>query len=224
MEFSKEQIISEIQRTGIVPAFFHQDAAVAKSVLESCYRGGLRVFEFTNRGENAHEVFLELTKFAEKFPDLIVGIGTIMNSAQAETFIKAGAKFVVSPILRIEIAPVCKMYNKPWIPGAATLTEIVTAKEAGAEVVKIFPASVLGPKFVSAILPVVSGLKLMPTGGVEPTVENLKAWFDAGVFCVGMGSQLFPKKMIVEKNWHELETKVKSVLEMVRQVRKDRGR
>jgi len=224
MEFSKEQIISEIQRAGIVPAFFHQDAAVAKSVLESCYRGGLRVFEFTNRGENAHEVFLELTTFAEKFPDLMLGIGTIMNPAQAETFIKAGAKFVVSPILRIEIAPVCKMYNKPWIPGAATLTEIVTAKEAGAEVIKIFPASVLGPKFVSAITPVVPGLKLMPTGGVEPTIENLKAWFDAGVFCVGMGSQLFPKKMIVEKNWHELETKVKSVLEMVRQVRKDRGR
>ncbi len=219
MEFSKEHIINEIQRAGIIPAFYHADIEIAKSVIESCYKGGLRVFEFTNRGENAYHVFLELTKFVEKLPDLILGIGTIMNSLDAEKFIEAGARFVVSPILKIEIAPVCKKQNKPWIPGAATLTEIVTAKEAGADIIKIFPGSVLGPKFVSAILPVVPGLKLMPTGGVEPTEENLKAWFDAGVFCTGMGSHLFPKKIVEEKNWSELENNIKQVLKITHQVR-----
>ena len=219
MEYSKDEILREMYRTGIIPTFYQADTGFAKEIIECCYQSGIRVIEFTNRGENAFPVFSDLVKFVERFPGLMLGIGTIMNAAEAEKFIKVGAKFIVSPILKTELAPVCKKHGKLWIPGTATLTEIVTARDAGAELIKIFPGSVLGPKFVSAILPVVPGLKLMPTGGVEPTEENLKAWFDAGVFCAGMGSQLFSRKIIEEKNWNELEIKIKRALKIVSQLR-----
>jgi 2-dehydro-3-deoxyphosphogluconate aldolase/(4S)-4-hydroxy-2-oxoglutarate aldolase len=219
MEFSKEEVLCEMHRTGIVPVFYHADIEIAKAALECSYNNGIRVIEFVSRGENTLTVFSELVKFVAKFPGLILGIGTVMNASSAENFIRAGAKFIVSPILKIALAPVCQANNKLWVPGTATLTEIVNARDAGAELIKIFPGSVLGPKFVSAILPVVPGLKLMPTGGVEVTEGNLKAWFDAGVFCVGMGSQLFSDKIMGEKNWSELESKIKKALAIVSQIR-----
>ena len=219
MEYSKAEILREMYRTGIIPTFYQADTGFAKEIIKCCYQSGIRVIEFTNRGENAFPVFSDLVKFVEGFPGLMLGIGTIMNALDAERFIQTGAKFIVSPILKTELAPVCKMHDKLWIPGTATLTEIVNARDAGAELIKIFPGSVLGPKFVSAILPVVPGLKLMPTGGVEPTEENLKAWFDAGIFCAGMGSQLISRKIMEEKNWRELENKIKRALKIVSQLR-----
>lgn len=207
-----------MERTGMIPVFYHGDVDTAKAVVEACYKGGVRVFEFTDRGENAYPVFIEMLKFAEQLPGLILGIGTMMDVATTEKFIKAGAKFIVSPILKVEMATVCEEHNKLWIPGCATLTEIMTAKEAGAELIKIFPGNVLGPKFVSSVLAVVPDLKLMPTGGVEPTEENLKAWFHAGVFCVGMGSQLLSKQLIDEKRWSELEKKVTGLLALRRRL------
>jgi 2-dehydro-3-deoxyphosphogluconate aldolase/(4S)-4-hydroxy-2-oxoglutarate aldolase len=218
-KFSKEEVLREMSRTGIIPVFYNPDVEISKAVIEASYKGGARVVEFTNRGEKAFPVFSELVKFAEKFPGLILGIGTIMNPADAEKFINAGAAFVVSPVLTTSLAPVCKKHNVHWIPGTGTLTEIVTARDAGAELIKIFPGSVLGPKFVSAVAPVVPGLKLMPTGGVEATEENLKGWFDAGVFCAGMGSQLLSNKLIAEKNWSKLENEIKRVLEIAQRVR-----
>ncbi len=218
-KFSKEEVLNEMHRAGIIPVFYNPDIEIAKAVIEACYKGGARVVEFTNRGEKAFPVFVELMKFAEKFPGLIIGIGTIMNAADAEKFINAGATFVVSPVLTLSVAPVCKKHDVHWIPGTGTLTEIVTARDAGAEVIKIFPGSVLGPKFLTAVLPVVPGLKIMPTGGVEATEENLKGWFDAGVFCAGMGSQLLSNKLIGEKNWSKLENEIKKVLEIAQRVR-----
>ncbi len=214
MEHTKQAILGEMQRAGVVPVFYHADIEVAKAVVEACYHGGMRVFEFTNRGENAKVVFEELLKLAEKLPGLIMGIGTIMDAAQAETFLKVGAKFIVSPILKVEIAHVCQLHNKLWIPGCATLTEVVTAKEAGADLIKLFPAFVVGSKFVSAVLQVVPDLKLMPTGGVEPTEESLSEWFGAGVFCVGIGSQLVKKKIIENKSWADLEVNVTELLKL----------
>ena len=208
MNTSSEEILNKIKRSRIVPVFYHKDVEAAKSVLEACYNGGLRVFEFTNRGENAYDVFLQLKKFAEKFSDLLLGIGTIMDSPTAELFIAADADFIVSPILNLDVAKVCSRHKKFWVPGCGTLTEIVNAKNAGAELIKVFPGSVLGPKFISSVLAVVPDLKLMPTGGVEPSNENLKAWFDAGVYCVGMGSQLITNSIIEKNQWKELEANV----------------
>src|SRR5579871_6211990 len=214
MNYNSDQILSEMHRTGIIPVFYHADIEKAKSVLTACYHGGVRVFEFTNRGENAFEVFTELQKHAQTLPGLILGIGTIMNIADTEMYLAADANFIVSPILKTEMAAVCARHDRMWIPGCGTLTEIVTAKEAGARLIKIFPGSVLRPKFVSSVLPVVPGLKLMPTGGVEPTQESLKSWFDAGVCCVGMGSQLLTKRIIDDGDWTTLQKNVTQLFSM----------
>ena len=218
--FSSETIQQAMGSSGMIPVFYHADVEVAKAVVDAAYQGGVRVFEFTNRGENAFQVFTQLLKHAEQYPDLMLGIGTIMNGAVTQKFIEAGAHFIVSPILKAEMAEVCRQKNVLWIPGCATLTEIVTAKDLGAKVIKIFPGSVLGPGFVSSIMPVVPGLQLMPTGGVEPTEANLSAWFKAGVICVGMGSQLFTKEMIETKNWSKLQQSVADALAIIKKIRK----
>lgn len=218
-KFSKHQVVGAMKSTGMIPVFYHADVEVAKGVIDASYKGGVRVFEFTNRGGNAYDVFVQLLKHIEKYPDLMLGIGTIMDGATTKKFIDAGAHFIVSPILKAEMAKVCKEHDILWAPGCATLTEIVTGKELGAEIIKIFPGSVLGPGFVSAVMPVVPGLQLMPTGGVEPNEKNLSAWFKAGVVCVGMGSQLFTKEIMAEKNWSLLEKNVAEALEIIKKLK-----
>jgi 2-dehydro-3-deoxyphosphogluconate aldolase/(4S)-4-hydroxy-2-oxoglutarate aldolase len=220
MSFTQQEIVDAIKKTGIVPLFTHDNPDDAQQVIEAAYRGGIKVFEFTNRRSNSYEVFKHLVSIKQKYSDLMLGIGTIMDAATTQKFIDVGADFIISPILKLEMAPVCAKNQKPWIPGCATLTEIVTAKENGAEIIKIFPGSVLGPGFISAIMPVVPSLQLMITGGVEPTESNLSAWFKAGATCVGMGSQLFTKEILAEKNWPLLEQRVKECLAIAARVRK----
>ena len=217
--FTNESIIQAMENTGMIPVFYHADAQVARGVMDACYRGGVRVFEFTNRGENAYEVFLQLLDHAAQYPDLVVGIGTVMTAATTEKYIDAGAQFIVSPALKAEMAAACKADGILWIPGCATLTEIVTARDLGAEVIKIFPGSVLGPGFVSSVLPVIPGYRLMPTGGVEPTKENLSAWFKAGVACVGMGSQLITKDILAKQDWKLLQQNVSNALDIIQRIR-----
>lgn len=220
MTFSKQQIMTTMRSTGLVPLFTHDDAQEAQEVVEAAYKGGVRVFEFTNRRKNSYDVFVHLLKQREKYPDLMLGIGTIMDAATTKKFIDAGADFIISPILKLEMAEVCHQHNKHWIPGCATLTEIVTAREHGAEIIKIFPGSVLGPGFVSSILPVVPDLNLMITGGVEPTEQNLSAWFKAGAMCVGLGSQLFTKDILQNKDWPLLQRKVTDALNIIGNLKK----
>lgn len=220
MAFSKEQIVATMKGTGLVPLFTHDNPEEAQEVIEAAYKGGVRVFEFTNRKKNSFEVFSHVISQRHKYPDLMLGIGTIMDGATTKKFIDAGADFIISPILKLEMAEVCKQYGKHWIPGCATLTEIVTAKENGAEVIKVFPGSVLGPAFVSSIMPVVPDLQLMITGGVEPNERNLTSWFSAGAMCVGLGSHLFTKEILETKNWKLLQQKVASSLEIIQQIKK----
>lgn len=220
MSFKKEEIVEVMRETGVVPLFTHDNPEEAQLVVEAAYRGGVRAFEFTNRRANSFEIFSHLIREREKFPDLMLGIGTVMDAITTKKFIDAGADFIISPILKTEMAEVCHQYDKAWIPGCATLTEIVTARDHGAAVIKVFPGSVLGPGFVSSIMPVVPDLRLMITGGVEPTKENLSAWFGAGAMCVGMGSQLFTKEILQKKNWELLSEKVAHALQLVRQLRK----
>ena len=220
MNFTTQHIVDTMIGTGVVPLFTHDNPEDAQQVLEAAYAGGIRAFEFTNRRKNSFEVFVHLLKVAEKFPDLMLGIGTIMDSNTTKKFIEAGAHFIISPILKLEMAEVCHAHDKLWIPGCATLTEIVTAKEHGAEIIKIFPGVVLGPAFVSSIMPVVPDLQLMITGGVEPNEKSLSAWFKAGAACVGLGSQLFTKDILSQKNWSLLKQKVEETLALAKQVRK----
>lgn len=219
MRFTNQEVVSKIKELGLVPLFTHDDVSVAQQVIEAAYRGGVRVFEFTNRKKNSFEVFVAMLDYCKKFPDLMLGIGTVMDAATTEKFIDAGAHFIISPILKLEMAEVCNDHNILWMPGCATLTEIVTAKEHGAQVIKVFPGSVLGPGFISAIMPVVPDLQLMITGGVEPNEKNLSAWFKAGSMSVGMGSQLFTKEILEKKDWHALEKSVSDILQTIRKVR-----
>jgi len=218
--FSSDAVHQAMVSSAMVPLFTHDDPGIAKAVVEAAYLGGVRVFEFTNRRKNAYDVFVETLKYVEKYPDLMLGIGTIMDAATTQKFIDGGAHFIISPILKLEMAPVCHKHDKMWIPGCATLTEIVTAKEHGAKIIKLFPGSVLGPGFVSSVMPVVPDLQLMITGGVEPNEQNLSAWFKAGATAVGMGSQLFTKEILETKNWAKLQQLVADSLAIIKRVKK----
>lgn len=176
----------------LVPVFYHPDSAVCKTVLQAAYDGGVRVFEFTNRGENALEVFSELVKYAAKHcPGLELGIGTIATGESAQQFIDAGANFVVQPFTTSEVGEVCHKNGIPWIPGTMTVTEIQHAVALGAGIVKIFPGNVLGSAYIKALRGPLPRVKIMVTGGVEPTEASLQEWFSSGVNAVGLGSQLF---------------------------------
>ena len=211
-----------MQETGVVPVFFHPDIEVSKSVLKACYAGGIRVFEFVNRGDFAHEVFGELNKYALKeLPGMMLGAGSIVDEATTAIYIQLGANFIVSPLLNENMARICNRRKIMWSPGCGTLSEIGKAEELGAELVKIFPASeVGGPSFVKAVKAPSPWTNIMPTGGVDLNRENLKAWFDAGVTCVGMGSKLFTKEIIANRDYKLLEQRTKELMETVNIVRK----
>jgi 2-dehydro-3-deoxyphosphogluconate aldolase/(4S)-4-hydroxy-2-oxoglutarate aldolase len=202
-----------------VPLFTHDNADEALQVVRAAYEAGVRTFEFTNRRANSYEVFKSLIANRDKFPELMLGIGTILDGASTKKFIDAGADFIISPILKLEMAEVCREHNKLWIPGCATLTEAVTARDNGAGVIKIFPGSVLGPEFVRSVMPVVPDLVLMITGGVEPNRESLGAWFGAGATCVGIGSQLFSKDILQTRDWPLLKQRIGNALTIAKEVR-----
>lgn len=206
----------------MVPVFYHADLEVCKQVLKACYDGGVRVFEFTNRGDFAHETFAQLIKYARtSFPELMLGVGSIVDAPTAALYIQCGADFIVSPVLKEDMAIVCNRRKVMWAPGCGSLTEISRAEELGAEVIKIFPAQqVGGPDFISAIKGPCPWTSIMPTGGVEPKEENLRAWFAAGAHCVGMGSQLISKDLIAAQDYANLEERTRTALETIRKVRK----
>ncbi|WP_375437804.1 bifunctional 4-hydroxy-2-oxoglutarate aldolase/2-dehydro-3-deoxy-phosphogluconate aldolase [uncultured Hymenobacter sp.] len=190
--FSSAEAFETVLRYPIVPVFYHADVTYAKRIVQACYAGGLRVFEFTNRGEKAFEVFSELVAFVhDNCPDMLLGIGTIYEADDAERFIAAGADFVVQPCLTAEVAAVCHAHNVLWLPGTMTVSEVYQANKLGAAIVKIFPGNVVGPGFIKSLRGPMPKVPLMVTGGVEPTEESLQEWFQAGVNVVGMGSQLF---------------------------------
>lgn len=190
--FSPEHILETVLRYPVVPVFYHADAAYAQRIVQACYDGGLRVFEFTNRGAQAFEVFGQLMAFVrQSCPDMLLGIGTIYTAPDAERFIAAGADFVVQPCITAEVAQVCRQHGTPWLPGTMTVREVYEATQLGAALAKIFPGNVLGPGFIKSLRGPMPSVPLMVTGGVEPTEASLREWFGAGVNVVGMGSQLF---------------------------------
>lgn len=198
------QVAQTILNTGIVPVFYHPDAEIAKHVINACYDGGIRAFEFTNRGDFAHEVFREISIYAKKeLPDLVLGVGSVVDPGTTSLYLQLGADFIVSPVVNPEMAKVCNRRKIMWSPGCGSLTEISLAEELGAEIVKIFPASqVGGPGFVKSVLGPNPWTLIMPTGGVKPEEDNLKEWFESGVACVGMGSQLFQAEWIKNGDFH----------------------
>ena len=219
--FTKIQVLSVMNETGMVPVFYHKDAEVAKNVLKACYKGGVRAFEFTNRGDFAHEVFSELIKFAAlECPEMIVGIGSIVDSATAALYLQMGANFVVGPLFNPEVAKICNRRLVPYTPGCGSVSEIGFAQEMGCDLCKVFPAgNVGGPSFVKNVKSPMPWSMLMVTGAVEPTEENLTAWIKAGVTCVGMGSNLFPQEVIKAKDWDKIAALCSFSLDIIKKVR-----
>jgi 2-dehydro-3-deoxyphosphogluconate aldolase/(4S)-4-hydroxy-2-oxoglutarate aldolase len=204
--FTRIQVALKMKETGMVPVFYHKDVEVCKNVVKACYDGGVRVFEFTNRGDFATLVFAELNKWTiENCPEMIMGVGSVIDEGTAAMYIALGTNFIVSPLIDEGTARVCNKRKISWSPGCGSVTEIGRAHELGAEVVKIFPGmQVGGPEFVKAVLGPMPWTSIMPTGGVTPDETNLKTWFEAGATCVGMGSQLFPKEVLKEGNWDSI--------------------
>jgi 2-dehydro-3-deoxyphosphogluconate aldolase / (4S)-4-hydroxy-2-oxoglutarate aldolase len=219
--FTRIEVALKMKETGIVPVFYHADIEICKSVVKACYDGGIRVFEFTNRGDFASLVFAELNKWAIKeCPEMIMGVGSVVDEATTAMYIALGTNFIVSPLIDEGMAKVCNKRKIAWSPGCGSVTEIGRAHELGCEVVKIFPgSSVGGPGFVKGILGPMPYASIMPTGGVEPTEASLKAWFDAGVHCVGMGSQLFPKEVVAKRDFVYITNKCKEALDIVQKLR-----
>ena len=221
MRFSKLQVISTIASTGMVPVFYNKDIEVAKNVVKACYDGGVRVFEFTNRGEFAHEVFGELSKYiATTCPDMILGVGSIVDAPTASLYIQLGANFIVGPLFNPEIAKVANRRLIPYTPGCGSVSEVGFAQEMGCDLCKVFPGDVLGVNFVKGLKAPMPWSMLMVTGGVKPEEANLKSWFDAGVTCVGMGSNLFPAEVIAAKEWEKITQMCKDTFEIIKKVRK----
>lgn len=218
--FTRINVATVMEETGLVSLFYHNDLSTSKEVLRACFNGGARILEFTNRGDFAHEVFSELNKFAAKeLPEMILGVGSVTDGGTASLYMQLGANFVVTPVLREDIAMVCNRRKVLWSPGCGSLSEIARAEELGAEIIKIFPGSQLGPGFVKAIKAPCPWTSIMPTGGVTAAEENLKAWFDAGVTCVGMGSKLITSEFLSNKNFSGLEEHVGNTLALIKKIR-----
>ncbi|NNE33861.1 MAG: bifunctional 4-hydroxy-2-oxoglutarate aldolase/2-dehydro-3-deoxy-phosphogluconate aldolase [Rhodothermales bacterium] len=215
------QVAQTMAATGLVPLAYHADAAVMLQIVKACYEGGARVFEFTNRGDFAHEVFAEVSRaISAEAPDMMLGVGSVADAGTASIYLQLGADFIVQPSLREDVVRVCNRRKVLWAAGCATLTEVARAEELGAEIVKIFPGGTVGPGFVKAIKGPCPWTSLMPTGGVSPTRENLTEWFEAGVTCVGMGSKLITSQTIADGDFDGLAVKVRDTLGLIDQIRR----
>lgn len=215
--FDKQAVMAKIKEVPIVPVFYNNDVTIAKAVLKACYDGGVLAFEFTNRGDFAHEIFGELVKYAAReCPGMAVGVGSVVEPGTAALYMQLGACFVVGPLFNPEVAKISNRRQVAYMPGCGSISEVGNAQEAGCELCKVFPGDVLGPKFIKGLLAPMPWSKLMVTGGVEPTEENLKAWFNAGVYCVGMGSKLFPKDRMAAGDYDYITDKCKEALSAVK--------
>ena len=219
-QYTRIEVIRQMETSGMVPLFFHSNIATAKAVLKACYDGGARLMEFTNRGDFAIEVFKALIQYAqEELPGMILGVGSVTDAAAASQYMLYGANFVVTPVYREDIAIVCNRRKVLWSPGCGSLSEIALAEEMGCELVKLFPGSTYGPGFVKAIKGPQPWTSIMPTGGVSTEASNLRGWFEAGVTCVGMGSKLISKEILESNDYAKLESDVRQTIETIKKIR-----
>jgi 2-dehydro-3-deoxyphosphogluconate aldolase/(4S)-4-hydroxy-2-oxoglutarate aldolase len=219
--FSRLEVLNAIVETGLVPVFYNGDVEIAKRIVEACAAGGARCIEFTNRGDFAPFVFKELSEYVAKAnPQVMLGVGSIVDPYTAALYIASGACFVVGPSLNPEVARLCNRRKIAYSPGCGSATEIAQAEELGVEICKVFPGdSVGGPNFVKSILGPCPWTRIMPTGGVEATKESVTAWIKAGTTALGIGSNLITKERVAQGKWDELTQATAQVLAWVREAR-----
>jgi 2-dehydro-3-deoxyphosphogluconate aldolase / (4S)-4-hydroxy-2-oxoglutarate aldolase len=219
-KYTRIEVAQTMKDNGMVPLFFHSDIEISKKVIKACYDGGSRLMEFTSRGDFAFEVFGALNKYAlSELPGMILGVGSVTDAAAASLYMQLGANFIVTPVLREDIALVCNRRKVLWSPGCGSLTEIAKAEELGCEIVKLFPGDIYGPQFIKGLKGPCPWTSIMPTGGVSTSEDNLKSWFDAGATCVGIGSQLISNEIVNNKDFDGLREKVKQTLETIKAIR-----
>lgn len=214
-------VLTAMMDQGVIPVFYHPDVEVCRNVIQACADGGAKCIEFTNRGDFASQVFLDVARhFAKADPSVIMGVGSVVDAPTAGIYIANGAKFVVGPLLNPDVAKVCNRRKIPYSPGCGTMSEISMAEELGCEIVKIFPGDIVGgPAFVKAVLAPCPWTRLMPTGGVDASEASLRAWFEAGVVCVGIGSNLITRKLLEAKDYKGIETRVRDTIALIRSIR-----
>ena len=217
----KDIVLDAILKQGTLPLFFYKDPEVSLQITRTLYKAGIRVFEYTNRGAAALENFKVLKQALAngEMPGLELGIGTIKSVQEAEAFIAAGADFIVSPIVNPEVSKLAAQHNLLWIPGCMTPTEIYTAQQNEAALIKIFPANILGPEFVSSIRDLFAGQLFIPTGGVDLNHDSISTWFKAGVCAVGMGSKLISKSVLENQEYDKLYNDTLKLLEIVQTIK-----
>jgi 2-dehydro-3-deoxyphosphogluconate aldolase / (4S)-4-hydroxy-2-oxoglutarate aldolase len=211
------EVLNELIRIGLVPVFFNSDLKVAIPIVEACVKGGARLIEFTNRGDNAYRVFSDLVlHFSKADPNVILGVGSVIDPGTAALYIDSGANFVVGPTLNPEVARTCNRRKIAYSPGCGSVTEIMQAEEWGVEIVKVFPGDTVGgPGFVSSIRGPMPWTRIMPTGGVEATKESIEAWFQAGVAAVGIGSNLIRKEWVKAQDYASIWQKTKDLIQWI---------
>ena len=219
--YDRLQVLNTMIELGLVPVFYNPDVEVAKQIVAACRAGGARVVEFTNRGDFAFQVYTALAQHvAEAEPDVILGVGSVIDAPTAALYISAGANFVVGPVLNPELARLCNRSKVAYSPGCGSVSEISEAEELGVEIVKVFPGTqVGGPAFVKAVRGPMPWTRIMPTGGVDAKEESIRAWFESGVACVGMGSKLITKELVAGGDWGAISEKVAQVLAWIKEVR-----
>jgi 2-dehydro-3-deoxyphosphogluconate aldolase/(4S)-4-hydroxy-2-oxoglutarate aldolase len=219
--FDRLTVLNTVLQDGLVPLFYHKNVEAAQHVAAALAMGGGHVLEFTNRGDFAIEVFSALVKHCtQAHPDLIIGTGSVEDAPTAALFIAHGSNFIVGPNFNVEVARVCNRRKIPYMPGCGTATEIATAEEWGVEIVKVFPGETVGgPAFIKAVLGPRPWTRIMPTGGVSPDEKNLRAWFDAGAACVGMGSNLVRKESVQSGDFDAIQQNVQAALNLIRSIR-----
>jgi len=208
---------------GVIPVFYDPDVEVCKNVIQACANGGAKCIEFTNRGDFASHVFLEVTRhFAKADPSVIMGVGSVVDAPTAGIYIANGARFVVGPLLNPDVAKVCNRRGIPYSPGCGSASEIGFAQELGCEIVKVFPgSSVGGPDFVKSVMAPMPWTRIMPTGGVEATEQSLRQWFGAGIVACGIGSNLVTKKLLDAKDYAGIEQNVRTTVQLVKTIKAD---
>lgn len=214
-------VLAAIMEQSIIPVFYHPDTELCVQVIQACANGGAKCVEFTNRGDFASQVFLDVTRhFAKADPSVIMGVGSIVDAPTAGIYIANGAKFVVGPLLNAEVARVCNRRGIPYSPGCGSATEIGDAQELGCEIIKVFPgSSVGGPDFVKSVMGPMPWTRIMPTGGVDPTEESLRKWFGAGIVACGIGSNLITKKLLDAQDFQGIEDNVRKTISMVKAIK-----